>query len=295
MVEVFVGSEALSRGALTRHELQRYHTRLFPDVYHPRGQQPSLRDRTLAAWLWSGRRAVIAGAAAAALHGSDWVDREAPIELIWENGRPPAGLIVRNETLHADESTCVAGLPVTTITRTAFDLGRHLRRGQALARLDALARAAGVTARDIHLLAQRHRGARGVRRLRELLALVDGGAASPKETWLRLLFIDAGLPAPRTQIPVYAGGGLVALLDMGWEEFKVSAEYDGDQHRSDRRQYVWDQRRARLVAALGWKEIRVIKEDRPAEVVGRVRDALMSRGWRREIDATQGASRCLSA
>jgi hypothetical protein len=38
--------------------------------------------------------------------------------------------------------SAVKRLPVTSVARTAFDLGRHLPRGQALARLDALMRAA---------------------------------------------------------------------------------------------------------------------------------------------------------
>ena len=42
---------------------------------------------------------------------------------------------------------------------------------------------------------------------REVLPLVDGGAASPQETRLRLLFIDSGLPRPTTQIPVVEGRG----------------------------------------------------------------------------------------
>jgi len=277
---VFRGSEALAAGGLTRHELQRYHTRLLPDVYQPRAQSASLRDRTVAAWLWSQRRAVIAGAAAAALHGAQWVQPDAPIELVWKNGRPPAGLIVRDESLGADEVTRVAGLPVTTVARTAFDLGRHLPRALAVERLDALMRATWFSTEDVLALAKRHDGARGLRRLRAALPLVDRGAASPKETWLRLLLVDAGFPVPTTQIPIQNTWGLLAMLDMGWEEFQVAAEYDGDQHRSDRGRYVWDQKRARLIADYGWKVIRVIKEDRAADVVGRVRDALVSRGWR---------------
>ncbi len=84
-------------------------------------------------------------------------------------------------------------------------------------------------------LARRYPGARGLKSLRTALPLVDGGAASPRETALRLLLIDAGLPRPTTQIPVVEGRGrLVRVLDMGWEEFMVGAEYDGDQHRTDR-------------------------------------------------------------
>ncbi len=35
---------------------------------------------------------------------------------------------------------------------------------------------------------------------------MDAGAQSPKETWLRLLLIDAGFPRPQTQIPVFDNG-----------------------------------------------------------------------------------------
>jgi very-short-patch-repair endonuclease len=70
-----------------------------------------------------------------------------------------------------------------------------------------------------------------------------------------------------------------AWLDMGWEEYRVSVEYDGDQHRKDRPQYVRDHRRQRRLEALGWINIRVIKEDAPSDVIRRVTDAMRSRGW----------------
>jgi very-short-patch-repair endonuclease len=60
----------------------------------------------------------------------------------------------------------------------------------------------------------------------------------------------------------------------------VAVEYDGDHHRSDRGQYVRDQRRLRKLTELGWIIIRVISEDRPDDVVVRVREALLARGWR---------------
>ncbi|SON60051.1 hypothetical protein MSIMFI_01543 [Mycobacterium simulans] len=272
MAAVFVGT-----GDVTRHELQRWYRPVYPGVYAPKRHDMSLRDRTAGAWLWSGRRGVIAGVAASALHGARWVDDDTPIELIWSNTRPPQGLVVRHETLRDDEITQVAGLPVTTLTRTAYDLGRHLPRGQALARLDALMRATPFSTEDVMLLGKRHAGARGLKRLRSVLPLVDGGAASPKETWLRLLLVDGGLPAPETQIPVNANWRSVAVLDMGWEELKVAVEYDGDHHRSDRRQYAHDQWRLRKLEQLGWIVIRVIAEDRPEDVLQRVREALAHR------------------
>jgi hypothetical protein len=271
----------VEQGALTAHELRRWHQRIFRGVYVPRPGDISLRDRIEGAWLRSGSRGVIAGVAASALHGASWVDDGIPIELIWDHARSPSGLLVRNEALADDEITRVAGLPVTTRARTAFDLGRHLRRDEAVARLDALMRASPFSIEDVLLLAKRYRGARGLKSLRIALPLVDGGAASPKETWLRLLYIDAGLPRPTTQIPIVEGRGrLVRMADVGWEEFLVVSEYDGDQHRTDRRQYTKDIRSLRKARSLGWIVDQVIKEDRPAEIVERARAALLSRGWR---------------
>jgi very-short-patch-repair endonuclease len=105
---------------------------------------------------------------------------------------------------------------------------------------------------------------------------MDSGAQSPKESWLRLVLLDAGLPRPATQIRV-TDGRFVAYLDMGWEQPMVAVEYDGEQHRTDRSQYVKDIRRAEMLSRLGWIVIRVINEDRPHVIVQRTREALTRR------------------
>ncbi|QBC85957.1 hypothetical protein [Mycobacterium avium] len=280
MDDAFVGSDAVRRGTLSRHQLRAQFRAIYPDIYLPAHAARSLRTRSVAAWLWSGRRGVLAGLAAAALHGSSWIDDDEPIELIWRNPHPPAGVITRNQRLEPDEITRVAGLPVTTPARTAFDLARQRPRGEAVARLDALMRATPFSTEEVLMLAERRPRARGLRKLRAALPLVDPGAASPKETWLRLLLIDAGIPVPATQIPVQQNWRLIAVLDMGWEDYLVAAEYDGDHHRTNRRQYARDQARLRTLQELGWIVIRVIAEDKPDDVVRRTRDALTRRGYR---------------
>lgn len=70
---------------------------------------------------------------------------------------------------------------------------------------------------------------------------------------------------------------IVVYLDMGWEEIKVAVEYDGDQHRNDRRQYTWDIRRLEMAERLGWIVIRVVAGDKPADIIRRVRAALARR------------------
>lgn len=275
-----VGSEALRQRKLTRYQLRTEFRAIYPDIYLARHVAPSLRMRSEAAWLWTRRRGVLAGLAAAALHGANWIDEDEPVELIWSNQHAPIGIVTRNQRLRDNEITCVAGLPVTTVARTAFDLSCRLPTGEAVARLDALMRATPFSVEDVLLVTKGHPRARGLRRLREALPLVDPGAASPKETWLRLLIVNAGLPTPETQIPVVMHYPTVALLDMGWERFKVAVEYDGDQHRTMRRQYVRDLRRLSALQDCGWIVIRVIVEDRPEAVIGKIREALHRRGYR---------------
>lgn len=281
MGEVIRGSEAIARGELTEWALRRWHRPIVRGVYVPKGQLVTVEDRALGAWLWSKRSAVITGVAASALHGAKWVDADVPIEIRMDCSRPPPGIIARDNTLPDDEVMYLGDLPVTIPARTAFDLGRYLPRGQALARLDALMRARPFATEDVQLLAKRYKGARGMRQLRELLPLVDGGAASPQETRLRLLFIDNGFPKPTTQIPVYDEWGfLVRTIDMGWEDFMVGAEYDGDQHRTSRLQYVKDMKVWPELARLGWDMVRAIKEDCDPDIVRRAYEAMTSRGWK---------------
>lgn len=96
---------------------------------------------------------------------------------------------------------------------------------------------------------------------------------------MRLLFLDMGFPRPVTQIPVRDGGQVVRTVDMGWEKLKVVVEYDGDQHRTNRIQYVKDLRVLPRIEQLGWTVIRVIKEDVDWVIVERTYDALVARGW----------------
>lgn len=131
---------------------------------------------------------------------------------------------------------------------------------------------------DLELLAERHRGRRGIRQARAALDLVDPGAESPRETWLRLLIIRAGLPRPQTQLPVYNEYGvLIAEVDMGYEDLKIAFEYEGDHHRTLRRQFTKDIHRHEAMIELGWIVVRVTVEDTAANVIRRVRLALARR------------------
>jgi hypothetical protein len=271
----FIGSEALACGALSRHQLRTRYRAVFPNVYLPKDLELTLELRISAAWLWSRRTATIVGAAAAALHGAKWIPDDVPVELNHANPRPPRGVLTRRDALLEGETQTMNGRVVTTPERTAFDIGRRGAVHSAVARLDTLARATGFKVDDVLRIAKCHPRSPGRRRLESALELVDAGAQSPRETYLRLLLIDAGLPRPQSQIPVLGVDGIpVAYLDLGWEEQMVAVEYDGDHHRTDRRQYVKDIRRLEMLDRMGWMIVRVVAEDRPAAVVRRVRAGL---------------------
>jgi hypothetical protein len=280
----FIGSEALASGMLNRHQLRTRYRAVFPNVYLPKHVEASLQLRIVAAWLWSGRRGTVVGAAAAALHGTQWIPDDVPVELIHANPRTPPGVIARRDALLDNEIQLIDGLNVTTPERTAFDIGRRGAIRSAVVRLDALARATGFKVEDALHVAQSHPRSPGLRRLESALELVDAGAQSPRESYLRLLLIDAGLPRPQTQIPVVGVDGMpVAYLDLGWEDCMVAVEYDGDQHRADRRQYLKDIRRLETLEQMGWIIVRVVAEDASAAILRRVRAAIASSTVRQRI------------
>lgn len=273
----FIGPEALAAGSLTRAQLRWRYTSAHPRVYLPNGATRNLKTNTMAAWLWSDRRGIIAGRAAAALHGAEWVDDDVPIELITEHGRPRPGIIVREERIRPDEVCQIGDFSVTSPLRTALDLARFLPRDDAVAHLDALAIATGIEADQVLEMADRYRGLRGIRSARTALDLMDAGGQSPRETWLRLLLIDAGFRRPRTQIRV-SDKFTEAFIDMGYDDVKVGLDYEGKHHATDRRHVVHDIGRNEFIEREGWIDIRVVVEHTRAFILHRVREAFARRG-----------------
>jgi hypothetical protein len=268
-----MGSEAVASGQLTPYALRSRFVALHHDVYQSIDADVTAITRAKAAWLWSRRNGAIAGQSAAALHGAKWVDAGAPAQIIHDNRHPPKGTHTWADRFEDDEVELIDGMFATTPARTALDLACRYPVGSAVAKIDALARATKLKMADVELLAERYAGRRGIRRARVALKLVDGGAESPRETWLRLLLIRAGFPRPQTQIPVHNEYGvLVAVLDKGWEDIKVAADYEGDHHPTPVR-FNKDIRRHEEVTELGWIDVRVTSQDTEGGIIRRVQAA----------------------
>ncbi len=214
--------------------------------------------------------------------GAKWIDADTPVELIHTNRRPPPGIAVYTDELGSRETLSAGALPVTTPARTAFDLGRRLPLMEAVQRIDALMNATDVKVAAVEDIIVRHPGVRGLRRLRETLAFVDGGAESPHESLTRMLLVQAGFPRPDTQIEVRdEDGRLFARIDMGWRDHLVGVDFEGAHHWTDPRQRSWDVERYARLPEFGWLDIRLtsgILHNRPQVFLDRVGVALVARG-----------------
>jgi len=141
-----------------------------------------------------------------------------------------------------------------------------------------------VSLSDLAERVDRSRG-RGKARAWRAVGLVRPGAESRPETLVRLAIGDAGLPEPEVNPDVYAADGtFIGRGDMVYRKYKVLVEYDGEQHRTDTRQYDRDIGRLDRFDAEGWRVVRLTGRaffaDR-ATCLARIEQALLAAGWRR--------------
>lgn len=116
----------------------------------------------------------------------------------------------------------------------------HFRRGVPTARLTEAIRL--------------RRGGRGRRVMAEALPQLRPRSNSPMETRARLLFLRGGLPEPELNVVIKdrQSGQWLSDSDFVWREQRVVAEFDGDHHRTDRRQWQNDVARCQNLQDDGW-------------------------------------------
>ncbi|OMC38950.1 hypothetical protein A5740_02575 [Mycobacterium sp. GA-1841] len=270
----FVGSQALASGVLTRHELRTRFVAVHRDIYVAKGARPTALMRAKACWLRCRGHGVLAGFSASAFHGARWIDASLPAYVIDTNNRRPArGIVTWADAIEDGEICRVGDIRLTTPARTAVDLACKFPEDTAVAAIDALARATRLKVADIERAAERHSGRKGIKRARATIALVDPGAESPQETWLRLLVVRAGYPRPQTQYPVCNEyGAVIGEVDLAWPESKIALEYEGS-HHTDPETLRKDIARIDEMIEMGWIVIRVTRRDGAANVLGRIAKA----------------------
>lgn len=169
----------------------------------------------------------------------------------------------------------VAGLPVTTALRTAFDCARDEPAHNALCIADSALRlvcdpcrwrpdeceAPLRQARETwQEMLKASAGRHGIRRARAILAAASPWAESPAESVVRWLVLALGLPAPDLQHPVETRRG-TRYLDLSWPALRIVLEVDG-RMKYQAPQDVYDEKlRQDDIHAQGWTMLRIPTED----------------------------------
>ena len=97
---------------------------------------------------------------------------------------------------------------------------------------DWLIRLRRTTLARLHSAVQGYSG-RGAVAARAAMKLVRERVDSPRETWLRLCLVLAGLPMPECNLVIGDDQGPIGRVDLVCMAYRLIIEYEGDQHRTD--------------------------------------------------------------
>lgn len=239
-------------------------------------------DKAVVAVLRAGPQAVASRTTAAQAFGWDLACRPAHLHVTVppNQGRARAD---RGTVVHRSlgETNLVDGvLPVTGRCRTALDLAGTLPRDDAVIAVDSALRARAVRLEDLEQ-ALRERGSwtRAAQAAR-VLALASPWAGSVAETRARLLFVDAGLQAPKEQYQFWFEALGEMWTDFAWQEVLLVVEIDGYEWHGGPEAFERDRARDVALVLAGWTVLRFTANqvrDEPAAVVVAVRHALTTR------------------
>jgi very-short-patch-repair endonuclease len=246
-------------------------------VYRLRDHPPTWESRLWAALLDAGPGAVVGLRSAARLHGL-WRHRNRDeLEVVRPRGgnhRVELGRLVETRELPADQVTTVAGFPVTTLARTAFDLvgdpdadiaGRpwcaeaHHRRSFQMLN-DALARRGLRMIHEVNVLAAiGKRGRSGTALIRRFVKEFGPRYTpthSDAESLFVLLLARYDMPQPRRQVTFDDDDGVIGTVDFYVDDAETVVEVDSTWHDGPLDE-VADELRDKRLRALGVEVERV--------------------------------------
>jgi very-short-patch-repair endonuclease/predicted transcriptional regulator of viral defense system len=183
----------------------------------------------------------------------------------------------RIERLGSDERTVLHGLPITTPARTILDLARTADAAE-LEQAIALAEREGLVSREeLGRLMDRYPRRPGTAAVRALLVRESGVVLtrSKAEALMVALFRKARLRMPEVNARVCG-----FEVDFVWRAEKLVVEVDGAAFHTSTRSFESDRRRDAMLAAAGFRVIRVTWRqlvDEPEAVIVRIAQALMTK------------------
>ena len=263
-------SAGASRRSVDRARSNESIVPVLPGVFMLAGTTLSFHGRCMAALLYLGPRAYLAGVSAAALHGCRDMPRRTIHAVVpataWVGPLPP-WLRVRRSCweMPGDVVTRPDGLRVSSPLRTLFDLAAHVtqyrleRVAEDLWHLDL---ASPQQAAD-YLETVRRSGRSGVARLETLLERTVP-RARPSQSGFELDVIDAiravGLPEPERQHPLVLLNGELIHIDIAWPAIQFGLEPGHSWWHGGNRRMHADIARDNACGEIGWY-IRRLEED----------------------------------
>jgi very-short-patch-repair endonuclease len=189
--------------------------------------------------------------------------------------RSRPGIHVHQARLPPDEITIHAGIPITTVPRTLFDLAavlpqrqleRAINEAEVLRLWDEL---------SLDALLHRYPRRKGNRAVRAALHQRRAGATATKseleEMFLRLID-GAGLPRPEINVLVEG-----FEVDAVWREERLVVELDGRDTHGTAAAFERDRERDRVLVVAAWRPVRITyrqMRDTPRDVQTDVRRLL---------------------
>lgn len=225
-------------------------------VYYLNATPMTWESRVMAAVLAAGPDSAASHRTAGRLYGFDGVSWDLVELTVPYDDRPEPTGVLLHRTRRPFGMGSQARIPVTTPERTLLDLARFLP-DPALEKAVAGAMRTGVTsinALDRVIGTDGGRGVQGTRRMRRVLASVEGDASgSPAEVALTRLIRGSDIPRPVQQLKVELPGGGNAYPDFSWPDRLKIVEVDGFEAHSSPDQLQSDLERQNLLMELGWE------------------------------------------
>jgi very-short-patch-repair endonuclease len=249
LLDAGVGREAV------QHRLD--HRRLHPlyrGVYAVGHRVLTPDGRRMAGVLAMGPGAVLSHRAAAAHWG---IRHFSGVEVTLQQRRHQRpGIRIHQLSLPSDEVTTARGVPITTPTRTLFDLAAVVPRIQ----VERAIHEADVQRRNDHLslpdLLKRYPRRRGAGTIRAILR--DGARRTRRELEARFVaFVERfALAKPEFNAHLLVAGTWIEC-DCVWREAGVIVELDGREVHATAFAFERDRARDRKLQARGWRTVRI--------------------------------------
>jgi hypothetical protein len=216
----------------------------------------------MAAVIACGPGAVLSHRSGAVLHYlRDWGYTRIEVTVPRRSRRSHKGILVHcSTTLTEADVTVVNNIPVTTLTRTLFDLAEVVDQRELERVFDQADIVKGLDGRAIDDQLARNPTRRGAKKVRRVLTEHYIGS-TPTENDFEEDFLaisrGLGLPDPRVQfyIDPHDGGPLIRA-DFAWPDLRIVVETDGRKTHGTDQAFETDRRRDQRLVAAGWRVIR---------------------------------------